>query len=146
VVKQSANKMIDHVLIYVRNLEESKNFYGKVFSPFGYTIAFGEKGKFWSFDIGNGALFEIAQYQNKDKLTPCHIAFRAKNKDQVEEFYVTAIKAGGICNGEPGLRPQYTKNYYAVFIIDPSGHNIEAVSTLNSKFDTGRIVAPAYFY
>jgi tRNA-binding EMAP/Myf-like protein len=39
--------------------------------------------KFWSFDIGNGALFEIAQHRNKDKLTPCHIAFRAKNKDQV---------------------------------------------------------------
>ncbi|WP_419421425.1 VOC family protein (plasmid) [Legionella sp. D16C41] len=101
--------------------------YEKAFTAFGYSIAFGEQAKFWSFDIGNGALFEIAQHQNQDKLTPCHIAFRAKNKDQVKEFYISAIRAGGQCNGEPGLRPQYTQNYYAAFIIDPSGHNIEAV-------------------
>ncbi|CDZ79470.1 Glyoxalase-like domain protein [Legionella massiliensis] len=119
--------MIDHVLIYVSDLVESKCFYEKAFTPFGISIAFGEEGKFWSFDIGNGALFEIAQYQNKDKLTPCHIAFRAKNQDQVKKFYEASIEAGGKCNGEPGLRPQYTKNYYAAFIIDPSGHNIEAV-------------------
>lgn len=119
--------MIDHILIYVTNLVESKSFYEKAFAPLGYSIAFGEEGKFWSFDIGSGALFEIAQHRNKDKLTPCHIAFRVKNKDQVEEFYVTSIEAGGKCNGQPGLRPQYTKNYYAAFIIDPSGHNIEAV-------------------
>ncbi len=119
--------MIDHVLIYVCNLPESKQFYEKAFTAFGYGIAFGEKEKFWSFDIGNGALFEIAQYLNKDNVTPCHIAFRAKSKEQVQEFYKNAIEAGGICNGPPGPRPQYTQNYYAAFVLDPSGHNIEAV-------------------
>ncbi len=119
--------MIDHVLIYVSDLVISKTFYKKALAPFGYRVAFGENGKFWSFDIGNGALFEIAQYSNQNKLTHCHIAFRAKNKNQVKEFYTTALKAGGFCNGEPGPRPQYTKNYFAAFVIDPDGHNIEAV-------------------
>ena len=69
--------MIDHILIYVSNLSKSKDFYIKTFTPFGYSVSFGEEKSFWSFDIGNGAFFEIAQH-NGDKLTPCHIAFRAK--------------------------------------------------------------------
>ncbi|CEK10115.1 glyoxalase/bleomycin resistance protein [Legionella hackeliae] len=55
----------------------------------------------------------------------------AKNKDQVEEFYATAIEASGQCNGETGLRPQYIKIYHGAFIIDSIGHNTEAV--FNSK-------------
>lgn len=118
--------MIDHVLIYVNDLVKSKDFYQQVFVPFGYSISFGEEGRFWSFDIGQGALFEIANYHG-DELTPCHIAFRAENHSQVREFYEAALKAEGKCNGAPGLRPQYTEHYYAAFVIDPSGHNIEAV-------------------
>ena len=118
--------MIDHVLIYVTDLVKSKAFYEKAFFPFGYKVSFGQERSFWSFDIGNEALFEIAQSNDK-KLTPCHIAFRAKSQDQVKEFYAAALEAGGQCNGAPGPRPQYTPNYYAAFVIDPSGHNIEAV-------------------
>nr|HAT8713239.1 VOC family protein [Legionella jordanis] len=118
--------MIDHVLIYVNELVRSKDFYKKAFVPFGYSLSFGEEGHFWSFDIGNGALFEIAQYHG-DQLTPCHIAFRARSHDQVREFYDASLKAGGKCNGAPGPRPHYTEHYYAAFVIDPSGHNIEAV-------------------
>lgn len=119
--------MIDHVTINVNDLNKSKAFYEKAFAPFKFHVAFGEEGKFWAFDIGNGALFEIAQHPNKDKLTSFHVAFRAKNREQVQEFYQAALKAGGKCNGPPGLRPQYTQHYYAAFVIDPSGHNIEAV-------------------
>jgi len=119
--------MIDHVTIYVIDLIRSKAFYEKAFIPFDFRVTFGESGKFWAFDIGSGALFEIAQYKGNDKLTPCHIAFRAKSQEQVQEFYEAALKAGGKCNGAPGLRPHYTENYYAAFVIDPSGHNIEAV-------------------
>lgn len=54
--------MIDHVTIYVQNLEESKVFYERAFEPFGWKITFGENDVFWAFDIGNGAHFEIAQY------------------------------------------------------------------------------------
>ena len=119
--------MIDHVTIFVNDLTKSRAFYEKTFVPFNFNVSFGEKGKFWAFDIGNGALFEIAQYTGNNKLTHFHIAFRANSQEQVKEFYEAALKAGGKCNGAPGPRPQYTENYYAAFVIDPNGHNIEAV-------------------
>ena len=119
--------MIDHITIYVSDLTVSRVFYEKAFSPFNYQVSFGELNKFWAFDIGNGALFEIAQYQGEETLTPCHVAFRAKSHEQVQQFYEAAIAAGGKCNGAPGLRPKYTEHYYAAFIVAPSGHNIEAV-------------------
>lgn len=119
--------MIDHVLIYVTDLSESKFFYEQSFKPLGYKIAFGKDGHFFSFDTGSGTLFEVAQYHGQNTLTSCHIAFRAKSEDQVQKFYEAAIQAGGRCNGQPGFRPQYTKSYYAAFVRDPNGHNIEAV-------------------
>jgi hypothetical protein len=70
--------MIDHMTISVNDLEKSKMFYEKAFTPFGYQILFGKENIFWAFDIGNGALFEI-QYKDDNRLTPCHIAFRAKS-------------------------------------------------------------------
>lgn len=118
--------MIDHVTISVNDLTKSKIFYEKAFAPFGYQISFGKEEIFWAFDIGNGALFEI-QHKNDSRLTSFHIAFRAKSEEQVRKFYKAAIEAGGKCNGVPGLRPHYTETYYAAFVIDPDGHNIEAV-------------------
>ncbi|MBA3536570.1 MAG: VOC family protein [Tatlockia sp.] len=125
--------MIDHVTIYVNDLAKSKRFYEQTFLPFDYKIAFGDEGNFWAFDIGDGALFEIAQYNNFIKLTSCHIAFRARDQNQVQKFYEAGLAAGGKCNGVPGLRPQYTETYYAAFIIDPNGHNIEAVFDSKQK-------------
>ncbi len=59
--------------------------------------------------------------------TRLHLAFVAKNRQQVEAFYRAALDAGGKDNGAPGLRPQYHANYFAAFVIAPDGHNIEAV-------------------
>ena len=56
-----------------------------------------------------------------------HIAFLAKSRDAVDKFYQAAIQAGGKDNGEPGVREIYHPNYYGAFVIDPDGHNIEAV-------------------
>jgi predicted lactoylglutathione lyase len=56
-----------------------------------------------------------------------HIAFASKKHELVDAFYAAAIKAGGADNGAPGLRPEYDKNYYAAFVLDPDGNNIEAV-------------------
>jgi catechol 2,3-dioxygenase-like lactoylglutathione lyase family enzyme len=119
--------MIDHVTVPVKDLAVSKIFYEKTLAPFNYQVSFGEKKKFWAFDIGNRALFEISQQKEPDRLTSFHIAFRAKSREQVRQFYEAALAAGGKCNGAPGLRPQYTETYYAAFIIDPNGHNIEVV-------------------
>ena len=119
--------MIDHISIYVSNLERSKLFYQEIFGPMGYQIVFGEEGKFWAFQLDNNTLFEIIQTNETLELNKTHIAFRAKDQNQVDIFYENAIKAGGKCNGKPGLRPLYAENYYATFIMDPDSYNIEAV-------------------
>jgi catechol 2,3-dioxygenase-like lactoylglutathione lyase family enzyme len=119
--------MIDHVTIPVKSLELSKTFYEKALLPLAYKIVFGEEDKFWAFHVGNGSLFEIAQYNGQTPITPVHIAFRLPDVIAVNDFYNAAITAGGKDNGAPGPRPQYTENYYACFICDLDGHNIEAM-------------------
>jgi catechol 2,3-dioxygenase-like lactoylglutathione lyase family enzyme len=118
--------MIDHVTFAVSDLAKSKRFYEQAFAPLGYRIAFGEDGRFWAFDIDDG-LFEIMQSADRPPLTRVHVAFRVKSKADVDEFYRAALAAGGRDNGPPGPRPQYTPNYYACFILDPDGYNIEAM-------------------
>lgn len=119
--------MFDHVSIKVKDLANSKTFYEKAFSSLGYKVSFGKEGLFYAFDIGNHCLFEIIQSDEKTSITSTHIAFRVSSREQVHAFYTAAIKAGAKNNGEPGPRPQYTKQYYACFILDPNGHNIEAM-------------------
>lgn len=123
--------MIDHTGVVVSDFEKSKAFYEKALAPIGYALimalpasvtghvdvaGFGEPPKpdFW---ISNGA-------PNKP---PIHIAFRAPSRAKVDAFYKAAIAAGGTDNGPPGLRPHYHPNYYGAFVLDPDGHNIEAV-------------------
>ena len=125
--------MIDHITVKVNDLTQSKKFYEKVFLPFGYRLSFGKEEDFWAFDVGSGALFEISQNNNTNLQTPCHVAFRASTIEVVKLFHNAALAAGGQCNGPPGKRPQYTENYYAAFVIDPSGHNIEAVFDLHEN-------------
>jgi catechol 2,3-dioxygenase-like lactoylglutathione lyase family enzyme len=117
--------MIDHTGVNVSDLEESRRFYAAALAPLGYellhefhgTVAgFGEQGKpdFW-----------IAQGEPD---TPrVHVAFRADNRQKVDAFYEAALGAGGRDNGAPGLRPQYHPDYYGAFVLDPDGHNVEAV-------------------
>lgn len=119
--------MIDHVTIKVANLEKSREFYENTFKPLGYKVSFGEEGVFHAFDIGKGCLFEIAQYQGTGQITSVHVAFRAPSREHVKQFHEAAIAAGGIDNGAPGPRPNYTENYYACFVFDPDGHNVEAI-------------------
>ena len=118
--------MIDHVTLAVADLAKSRRFYEEAFAPLGYRIAFGEEAKFWAFDIEDG-LFEIMQSADRPPLTRVHVAFRVKSKADVDEFYRAALAAGAGDNGPPGPRPQYTPNYYACFVLDPDGYNIEAM-------------------
>ena len=60
-------------------------------------------------------------------ITPVHIAFTARSRDEVNAFYEAAIAAGGKDFGAPGVRPEYHANYYGAFVLDPDGHNVEAV-------------------
>ncbi|MDX8529540.1 VOC family protein [Mesorhizobium sp. VK25A] len=119
--------MIDHITIEVSDLAKSKLFYEKAFAPLDYSLAFGKEGVFWAFDVGNGCLFEIQSTGEKPPLTHLHVAFRAKSKAEVDAFHHAALKAGAADNGAPGPRPDYAEYYYACFVLDPDGYNIEAM-------------------
>ena len=117
--------MIDHFGIQVSNLELSKVFYQKTLAPLGYKIA---------FDIPQAVSFAEPRtapagdfWLSQGKSDSTHFAFNAETREQVDAFYVAGLLAGGQDNGRPGIRPQYHQPYYAAFIIDPDGNNIEAV-------------------
>lgn len=118
--------MIDHVTFAVGDLARSRQFYERAFAPLGYRIAFGEEGRFWAFDIGDG-LFEIMQAEPSAPLPRIHVAFRVGSEAEVKEFHRAALAAGARDNGPPGPRPHYTPDYYACFVLDPDGNNIEAM-------------------
>ncbi|MGY5776904.1 VOC family protein [Rhizobium sp. LEGMi135b] len=120
--------MLDHVTIGVRDLERSKIFYDTILRSLGIERLYAEGESFAGYGMGQKAFFWIGQ---RDALqTGTHIAFAASNRKTVDEFHRLGIIAGGIDNGAPGLRPHYHQNYYGAFILDPDGHNIEAVCHL----------------
>ena len=125
--------MLDHVGIGVSDFARAKAFYDKALAPLGIAVVmevtaeqtgdhpaagYGSQGKpyFW---FGGGQ--DIAR---------AHIAFTAKDRASVDAFYQAAMVAGGKDNGAPGPRPHYHANYYGAFVLDPDGHNIEAVCHL----------------
>ena len=122
--------MLDHAGFPVSDYARSKTFYLQALAPLGYVLVmevqqddndspaagFGAGGKpdFWIG--GEGGLQR-----------PIHIAITAQSRAAVDAFHRAALAAGGKDNGAPGLRPHYHPNYYAAFVHDPDGHNIEAV-------------------
>ena len=118
--------MFDHVKFGVRNFEVSKAFYVKALEPLGVTVVtdWPPNGAELSQPEGKSSL---CLYETRDTPAHLHIAFVAENRSQVDAFYRAALEAGAEDNGAPGLRPQYSGRYYAAFVIDPDGHNIEAV-------------------
>ena len=72
-------------------------------------------------------LSSLCIYETDETPAHLHIAFVAESREQVDAFYAAALDAGAECNGPPGLRPQYSGQYYAAFVFDPDGHNIEVV-------------------
>ncbi|MCC6276335.1 MAG: VOC family protein [Oligoflexia bacterium] len=123
--------MIDHIALQVSDLKKSQHFYDKALAALGYKRLMEvpqeyEKGVLvFGWEDSNQTDFWISEgLRNEPRL---HIAFRADNHEQVDEFYRAALAAGGKDNGKPGLRPEYHENYYGAFILDPDGHNVEAV-------------------
>ena len=129
--------MIDHITIATTDVEKSKRFYENAFKPLGYTVSFGEEGLFWAFQLDNQCLFEIRNAEDHEgPVTSCHVAFRVGSKETVADFYQAALSAGANDNGEPGFRTQYGENYYACFVHDPDGHNIEAMLEVGARGET----------
>jgi catechol 2,3-dioxygenase-like lactoylglutathione lyase family enzyme len=117
--------MLDHVTIGVTDLERARDFYDRALKPLGIERLYADGERYSGYGIGRKAFFWIGR--RDDVSTGAHIAFTAPDRPTVDAFYLTAIAAGGRDNGKPGLRPQYQANYYGAFVLDPDGHNIEAV-------------------
>lgn len=123
--------MIDHVGFPVSDYERAKAFYAKALAPLGYTLIMEveqetEKGfPAAGFGIESKPDFWIGGEGGLPRAL--HVAITAKDRASVDAFYKAALAAGGEDNGAPGLRPRYHPDYYAAFVLDPDGHNIEAV-------------------
>lgn len=116
--------MIAHATLQVGNYKESKDFFQKILKPLGYSVKM-EFGKAAGFNDGKNTDFWISS--KEEKVIKSHVAFEAKNKKEVDDFYKAGLAAGGKDNGAPGFRKHYWPGYYAAYIFDPDGHNIEAV-------------------
>ena len=118
--------MLDHVTIGVSNTEQSRKFYDRALRPLGITRLYAEGEQFAGYGISPKAFFWIGR-RDIPPQTGAHIAFTAQDRATVDRFYQEAVAAGGRDNGPPGIRPNYHPNYYGAFVLDPDGHNIEAV-------------------
>ena len=116
--------MFDHLGFGVTDLAASKAFFVKALQPLGVAVAM--EG---SYGVGLGQDHKPSLWLSETKEHPAHLhlAFAAQSRKQVDEFYCAALAAGGKDNGPPGLRPHYHAGYYAAFVIDPDGNNVEAV-------------------
>ena len=119
--------MIDHVTFGVSDFDRSVRFYNRAFAPLGVRRLFDDdSGPAKATGYGDTRpWFWIAQHDPASgKL---HVAIRAASRDAVDLFHRAGLLAGGTDNGPPGLRPHYHRGYYGAFVLDPDGHNIEAV-------------------
>jgi catechol 2,3-dioxygenase-like lactoylglutathione lyase family enzyme len=116
--------MIAHTSILTRNYTKAKKLYSAALAPLGYKLTTDyPKFKAAGFKQGGQTDFWIAQPK---RFAPMHIAFIAKSKKAVQDFYTAALKAGAKDNGAPGFRTAYGPTYYAAFVHDADGNNIEA--------------------
>jgi len=116
-------RLIDHIQLVVRDIDASRRFYEAVLGALGVPV---EKGENWFYAdelFVSTADSEAAQGELTGRN---HIAFQAADRAMVEAFYTAGLAAGGKDNGAPGKRP-YHPGYYAAFLLDPDGNNIEAV-------------------
>jgi catechol 2,3-dioxygenase-like lactoylglutathione lyase family enzyme len=117
--------MLEHVSIPVSNFKRAKKFYKAALKPLGYKLWADYPPHAAGFAEGGSASVWIAAKKGKVR-HPIHVAMRGRNKKAVKDFYTAALKAGGTDNGGPGFRLEYGDDYYAAFVCDPDGNNIEA--------------------
>jgi catechol 2,3-dioxygenase-like lactoylglutathione lyase family enzyme len=118
-------RLVDHIQLVVADLEASRRFYEAVFGVLDIPRGGSADSHFWYDELfvskpdGPEASGELTGRH--------HLAFQAKDHDTVDAFYKAGLAAGGRDNGAPGERPNYHPGYYAAFLLDPAGNNIEAV-------------------
>ncbi len=116
--------MIDHVGLEVSDYRRSKEFYTAALEPLGFELAMEFEGRVGGFARDGKPWFWIRE---GEPAAGIHIAFTAPDTDTVDAFHAAAVGAGGEDNGPPGLREHYHPTYYAAFVHDPDGNNVEAV-------------------
>jgi len=124
--------MLDHVGFNVSDYEHSKAFYLRVLAPLGYGLVMEVTPEMTGTDVrhagfGAGRKPDFWIGTGEPTHGSLHVALAAPDRAAVDAFHAAALEAGGRDNGAPGLRPQYHPTYYAAFVHDPDGHNIEAV-------------------
>lgn len=117
-------RLIDHIQLVVEDLAASKRFYTAVFDALDIPIGGEADDYFWADEVFVSSKDSPAALGTVTGRV--HLAFQAKDRNAVERFYSAALAAGGKDNGGPGERP-YHPGYYAAFVTDPDGNNIEAV-------------------
>jgi catechol 2,3-dioxygenase-like lactoylglutathione lyase family enzyme len=117
---------IDHLTLRVRDLDASRAFYERALEPFGVRVAelAGSDGPELAIGPEGSEDFVITE---GEPAVPVHVAFLAHDTETVHAFHAAALEAGGRDNGEPGRRPRYHERYYAAYVLDPDGNNVEAV-------------------
>jgi catechol 2,3-dioxygenase-like lactoylglutathione lyase family enzyme len=120
--------MIDHIGITVSDFDAAKNFYQKTLASLGLKPLIGEDGHYFGFGTDHPVFWIAAPREGNSSATRgAHYAFAAANIEEVDQFHKAGIEAGGKDNGAPGYRAEYSPDYYAAFICDPEGNNVEAV-------------------
>ena len=125
--------MLDHIGLDVSGFERSREFYRQVLATLGASLLMevtaeqtGD-GAHAGFGIDGKPSFWIGTSRDGPVAGPVHVAFTAPDRATVDAFHRAALRAGAKDNGAPGLRPHYHEHYYGAFVLDPDGHNIEAV-------------------
>lgn len=116
--------MFDHIGFNVSDFATTRSFLLAALAPLGIGIT--KEGPGWAM-IGRDGKGQLWFGAFAPPPGPIHIAFQARDREEVRRFHAAALAAGGQDNGAPGLRPQYHPNYYGAFVIGPDGHNVEAV-------------------
>jgi catechol 2,3-dioxygenase-like lactoylglutathione lyase family enzyme len=128
------SEVIDHVAFRVSDLESSRRMYEAALAELGFVVL--AEGTFEGdahvlFGRGESddfSLHAVGSKPGRDRVTSgAHVAFRAGDAQSVERWHAAALSHGGRDNGAPGLRPEYSGTYYAAFVLDPEGNNVEAV-------------------
>jgi catechol 2,3-dioxygenase-like lactoylglutathione lyase family enzyme len=119
--------MLDHMSIGVRDLEQARRFYDAALTPLGIRcLSESDTALGYGADTAALWLLRVQKPVPADPGSGLHICFTAPTRKSVRAFHAAALEGGGRDNGKPGIRPDYGRDYYAAFVLDPDGYRLEA--------------------